>query len=126
MQPQTGVEVRIYSFLTSVKNECGWLTSRPSRFTSEKQTQCLFYRKRVWPRNVLDGFWRIENPLPQPTLFYYLFIYLSGLSELSDGYCSEKLAVELNPLCPRRSDKPLTDRGRPKPKSCFTLHQVAM
>jgi len=59
-------------------------------------------------------------------LFIYLFIYLSGLSELSDGYCSEKLAVELNPLCPRRSDKRLTDRGRPKPKSCFTLHQVAM
>ena len=28
------------------------------------------------------------------------FFSLFGLNELSDGHCSEKVAVEFNPLCP--------------------------
>jgi len=75
----TGIRPRnLYSFLTSVKNEGGWSTSCPIRFSSEKQPQCLFYRKGVGPRNVLDGFWRIENPLP-PLAFFFL-VYLDSVS----------------------------------------------
>ena len=49
-----GVDLRLYSFLTSALDGDWWLSSRPCHFNPLKETRYPFYKRLLVPRDRLD------------------------------------------------------------------------
>jgi len=73
MKVDTGVEVRLHSFLTSVLDGVDWLTSQPSLFTAEEEQWKILRRRQGTPRGGLDVLERRRMSCPyrdsRPELF---------------------------------------------------------